>query len=69
MPWQIIIVGVLFILILSIAVHFFFFSQQFSEQDIKNRIVQFYDKMNKRDIRINDWIEPSLSADFSLEKT
>lgn len=65
-PWKTLI-AILLILILSVAAYFIFFFQNYSEREIKDRIVQFYDKMNHHDISIKDLVEPNLRPDFKLE--
>ncbi len=66
-PWKSLL-AILLILILSVASYFLFFFQNYSEKEIKDRIVQFYDKMNQHDISIKDLVEPNLRPDFTLER-
>ena len=64
-PWKILIL-VLVLLAASIGAYFAFFFPTYTENDIKKRIIAFYDKLNHQDISYKEWLEPHLHDEFSL---
>lgn len=65
-PWKTITI-IFLLLTIGIGSYFLFFFQNYSEHDIKNKVLAFYDKMNHHDISIKDMVEPHLKNDFKLE--
>jgi len=66
-PWKTVI-AVFLVLTFSIGAYFLFFFQTFTEEDVKNRVIAFYDKMNQNDSTFIDWVENPLKKNFLLEK-
>lgn len=65
-PWKTITI-IFLLLTIGMGSYFFFFFQNYSEHDIKNKVLTFYNKMNHHDISIKEMVEPHLKNDFKLE--